>query len=160
MSEVIYKKCPKCGATMERESDVVYTSLPQQYHYVCPKCGASEVDTYPPRGFVSSEIPVSGSIKDWDTPFRPSISKDIPTGSGTQKDLRPNFQEFLAEGEFKNLIAASEGFTWDEYRREVAKDILCTMVGGGYSRGREEEQAHLAVQYANELIKALKEERK
>ena len=46
---------------------------------------------------------------------------------------------------------------WEIFRREVAKDILCAMVGGAYGRGREEEQAHLAVQYADELIKQLKE---
>lgn len=163
MSEVIYKKCPKCGATMVRDDKVVYTSLPPQYRYVCPKCGASEVDTYPPRGFIQSEIPVSGSIRDWDTPLGPSISKDIPTESGTQKDLHPNFQDrkFLTEEEFKNLIAANEGFTWDEYRREVAKDTLRSMVAAYTIDSANifpdpEEVCGMAVMYADELIKQLK----
>ena len=157
MSEVIYKKCPKCGTPMIRSYLVDNTSVPK-FIYACPECREREIDSYPPEGFVSSEIPVSGSIKDWNTSFGPSIAKDIPTESRTQKDLHPNFQDrkFLTEEEFKNLIAANEGFTWDEYRREVAKDILCSMVSGGYRSGREVEQTKLAVQYANELIKQLK----
>ena len=120
MSEVIYKKCPKCGATMVRDDEIVYTSLPPQYRYTCPKCGEVEFDTEPPQGFPTIKV-------------EPDIIEPAPFPLG---------------------------FTWDEYRREVAKDILCAMVGGGYGRGREEEQAHLAVQYADELIKALREEKK
>lgn len=48
---------------------------------------------------------------------------------------------------------------WDAFRREAAKDILCSMVRGGYDWGRGAEQARLAVSYAEELIKALKEEK-
>ena len=157
MSEEIYKKCPKCGTPMIREHIVDNISVPK-FIYACPECGEAEIDSYPPKGFVSSEISDCRSNEDRNTPFGPSTLKDIPTESGTQKDLRPNFQdrEFLTKEEFKNLIAASEGFTWDEYRREVAKGILCSMVSGGYGSGREIEQTKLAVQYANELIKQLK----
>ena len=49
---------------------------------------------------------------------------------------------------------------WEKFRREAAKDILCSMVRGGYGRGREKEQAKLAVAYADELIKRLWEDRK
>lgn len=49
---------------------------------------------------------------------------------------------------------------WAAFRREAAKDILCSMVRGGYGRGREKEQAKLAVEYADELIKQIKEEQK
>lgn len=49
---------------------------------------------------------------------------------------------------------------WEKFRREAAKDILCAMVGGGYGRGREKEQAKLAMEYADELIKQLKEGKK
>ena len=48
---------------------------------------------------------------------------------------------------------------WAAFRREAAKDILCSMVRGGYDWGREAEQGRLAVRYADELIKALKEEK-
>lgn len=49
---------------------------------------------------------------------------------------------------------------WEIFRREIAKEALCVMISGGYGRGREKEQASLAVRYANELIEALKEEQK
>lgn len=49
---------------------------------------------------------------------------------------------------------------WDAFRREAAKDILCSMVSGGYGRGREKEQAKLAVEYADELIRQIWEDRK
>lgn len=48
---------------------------------------------------------------------------------------------------------------WEKFRREAAKDILCSMVRGGYGRGREKEQAKLAVAYADELIKRLWEDK-
>jgi len=47
---------------------------------------------------------------------------------------------------------------WSSFRREAAKDILCAMVSGGYGRGRESEHAYLAIKYADELIKHLKQE--
>ena len=46
----------------------------------------------------------------------------------------------------------------NNFRREAAKDILCAMVSGGYGRGRESEHAYLAIKYADELIKHLKQE--
>ena len=49
---------------------------------------------------------------------------------------------------------------WEKFRREAAKDILCSMVRGGYGRGREKEQVKLAVAYVDELIRQLWEDRK
>lgn len=49
---------------------------------------------------------------------------------------------------------------WAALRKEAAKDILCAMVSGGYGHGREGEQAQLAVIYADELIKQLREDEK
>ena len=46
----------------------------------------------------------------------------------------------------------------NNFRREAAKDILRAMVSGGYGRGRESEHAYLAIKYADELIKHLKQE--
>lgn len=34
---------------------------------------------------------------------------------------------------------------WEAFRREAVKEALCAMISGGYSRGREKEQASLAV---------------
>lgn len=31
--------CEECGTKMLIEEGVVYTSYPQQYGYICPKCG-------------------------------------------------------------------------------------------------------------------------
>lgn len=47
-SQVETKFCPRCGKPMERKTDVVYTSIPPQYKYICPECGYEEVDTCPP----------------------------------------------------------------------------------------------------------------
>lgn len=60
-------------------------------------------------------------------------------------------EKLFAEEPHKNAV------DWSTFRREVAKDILCAMVSGGYEKGREASQAHLALDYADELIKQLKE---
>lgn len=53
----------------------------------------------------------------------------------------------------------ASAFDWNSFRREAAKDILCSMVRGGYDWGRRVEQAKLAVLYVEELIKALQKEK-
>lgn len=35
-------KCPKCGAEMQLDRTVVYTSYPAQFKWTCPNCGESE----------------------------------------------------------------------------------------------------------------------
>lgn len=65
--------------------------------------------------------------------------------------------EALYEEGYNQAIRDLDNCDWSAFRREVAKDILCEMVSGGYSKGREEAQASLAVDYADELIKQLKE---
>lgn len=52
------------------------------------------------------------------------------------------------------------GFDWSAFRREAAKDILCALAGNkDYLKviGRIEPETMLAVQFADELIKQLKE---
>ena len=46
---------------------------------------------------------------------------------------------------------------WQSFRAEAAKDILCSMIQGGYAESRIEYQSELAVKYATELVKQLKE---
>lgn len=62
----------------------------------------------------------------------------------------------LAEMEFD--------WDWEKFRREAAKDILAGMVSHPrvlYGDNRlVSEQVHFAIQYADELIKQLKEEDK
>lgn len=40
-----YKICPYCKERMVRDESKVYTSIPPQYEYKCPKCGTMEFDT-------------------------------------------------------------------------------------------------------------------
>ena len=41
----VYKICPRCKERMVRDDSKVYTSMPPQYGYNCPKCGTMEFDT-------------------------------------------------------------------------------------------------------------------
>ena len=41
----VYKICPRCKSRMIRDDSKVYTSMPPQYGYNCPKCGTMEFDT-------------------------------------------------------------------------------------------------------------------
>lgn len=41
----VYKICPRCKERMVRDDSKVYTSMPPQYGYECPKCGEMEFDT-------------------------------------------------------------------------------------------------------------------
>ena len=41
----VYKICPRCKSRMIRDDSKVYTSMPPQYGYECPKCGETEFDT-------------------------------------------------------------------------------------------------------------------
>ena len=41
----VYKICPRCKERMVRDDSKVYTSMPPQYGYKCPKCGEVEFDT-------------------------------------------------------------------------------------------------------------------
>lgn len=52
---------------------------------------------------------------------------------------------------------------WSSFRKETAKDILCALAGNkDYLKviGRIEPETMLAIRFANELIKQLKEEEK
>lgn len=53
---------------------------------------------------------------------------------------------------------AKEPFDWQSFRAEAAKDILCAIIQSGYyGEDRIAHQSELAVGYANELCKQLKE---
>ena len=38
------KFCSKCGSRMNLEEDIVYTSEPPMFGYICPECGNKEYD--------------------------------------------------------------------------------------------------------------------
>ena len=53
-----------------------------------------------------------------------------------------------------------DNIDWQSFRNQAAKDILCSIIQGGYAESRIEYQSKLAVQYSDELIKQLKEKEK
>lgn len=59
---------------------------------------------------------------------------------------------------FELVSTNSNSFDWQSFRAEAAKDILCAIIQSGYyGEDRIEHQSELAVGYANELCKQLKE---
>lgn len=135
MGEVIYKKCPKCGATMERDDSLVLTSIPPKYRYICPNCGEMEADTYhpllSPYDAVKQELTLEDLVKyreeldnwDWEK-FRREAAKDAMTG-------------MMANADFWHQV-------WSHNRVNGRCDY-------------PSEIAHLAIACADELIKQLKE---
>lgn len=121
MSEVEYKKCPKCGANMLIEEGVMTASIPPKYRYHCPLCGEMDFDTekYPMPEVIHESVPV--------------MINPLPTD-------------------------------WDAFRREAAKDMLTftaqmklTKEGAALRMVSKETAVKLAIEYADELIKQLKE---
>lgn len=56
------------------------------------------------------------------------------------------------------IFLDNDNFDWQSFRVEAAKDILCAIIQSGYyGEDRINHQSELAVGYANELIKQLKE---
>lgn len=138
MGEVIYKKCPKCGAIMERDESLVLTSIPPKYRYFCPKCGEIEADTYPPTtntlspyDAVKQELTLEDLVKyreeldnlDWEK-YRREAAKDAMTG-------------MMANADFWRHV-------WSHNRVNGRCDY-------------PSEIAHFAIACADELIKQLKE---
>ena len=77
-------------------------------------------------------------------------------------DIKPCDQNFFAQEWFIAVVMYEENvsannFDWQSFRAEAAKDILCSIIQGGYAESRIEYQSELAVRYADELIKKLKE---
>ena len=102
MADVIYKKCPKCGAAMERDYSTVLTSIPPKYRYICPNCGEMEADTYPPTinilspyDAVKQELTLEDLVKyreeldnwDWEK-YRREAAKDLLPLATQMKDYR------------------------------------------------------------------------
>lgn len=56
------------------------------------------------------------------------------------------------------LVEIENDFDWQSFRAEAAKDILCAIIKSGYyGEDRITHQSVLAVKYATELVKQLKE---
>ena len=91
------------------------------------------------------EITILGISKEWGT------ATYIEDGILRQKNL---------SGEWE-IIDESESVDWSSFRRETAKDILCALVGNkDYLKviGRIEPETTLAIRFADELIKQIKQE--
>ena len=78
-------------------------------------------------------------------------------------DIKPCDQNFFAQEWFIAVVMYEENvsannFDWQSFRAEAAKDILCSIIQSGYyGEDRIAHQSELAVGYANELVKQLKE---
>jgi len=57
------------------------------------------------------------------------------------------------------IVDESPSVDWNAFRREAAKDILCALIIH-CSIPREKDGVRIAIKYADELIKQLKEEKK
>lgn len=93
------------------------------------------------------EITILGISKEWGT------ATYIEDGILRQKNL---------SGEWE-IIDESESVDWQAFRRDAAKDILCALVGNkDYLKviGRIEPETMLAIRFADELIKQIKEGKK
>lgn len=77
-------------------------------------------------------------------------------------DIRSCEQSWFAQQYFVAVVMYEENtddnFDWQSFRNQVAKDILCSIIQSGYyGEDRIAHQSELAVGYANELVKQLKE---
>ena len=77
MSEVIYKKCSKCGTVMTRDVNVISTSGVPKYRYTCSNCGCEEYDTFPPtREWKKIDNAIMTHPDEWEL-FRREAARDI-----------------------------------------------------------------------------------
>lgn len=59
---------------------------------------------------------------------------------------------------FELISNTPDSFDWQSFRNQAAKDILCSIIQSGYyGEDRIAHQSELAIGYANELCKQLKE---
>ena len=98
------------------------------------------------RGFAACVGVVPSTIVNW----KNNPEKELKSIEATKVQyVREEVEKF--EPEFVN---------WAAFRREAAKDILLSGLASWDTRQSVEEDVGLAVKYADELIKQLKEEEK
>ena len=79
-----------------------------------------------------------------------TITLDVCDSWGNPIEMKPEAIELIQD--------KTDDFDWQSFRAESAKDILCAIIQGGYyGEDRITHQSELAVGYANELCKQLKE---
>lgn len=77
-------------------------------------------------------------------------------------DIRSCEQSWFAQQYFVAVVMYEENtddnFDWQSFRNQAARDNLCSIIQSGYyGEDRIAHQSELAVRYANELVKQLKE---
>ena len=114
----VYKICPHCKERMVRDDSKVYTSMPPQYGYECPKCGKMEFDTIM---YDNSEIEEQKPAE-WVLPkdFEEAVYKvaNFISPFDNQEELRKTshrFAEQLLSLAKKELDKPAE---WDELQSE------------------------------------------
>ena len=84
----------------------------------------------------------------------------------TREEVEKTFVGLSPYYAYKQGLQDAVAFTWDSFRRETAKDILCAVLAGGIANGAEgfdaqkEELVNVTIGMADELIKQLKEDNK
>jgi hypothetical protein len=79
-----------------------------------------------------------------------TITLDVCDSWGNPIEMKPEEIELIQD--------KTDDFDWQSFRTEAVKDILCAIIQSGYyGEDRIAHQSELAVGYANELVKQLKE---
>ncbi len=107
----VYKICPRCKSRMIRDDSKVYTSMPPQYGYECPKCGETEFDT------VKYDNPEMEEQKPAEYPMTPSKCFKLVEWSN-------EFEETLNTFLFNFAHSPSEDCEPKEHIKEHADKIL------------------------------------
>ena len=84
----------------------------------------------------------------------------------TQEEVEKIFAGLSPYFAYKQGLQDAVAYTWDSFRREAAKDLLCAVLSGGISAGAKgfikEKEAVIqgVLEVTDELIKQLREEKK
>lgn len=84
----------------------------------------------------------------------------------TQEEVEKTFAGLSPYFAYKQGLQDGVAYTWESFRREAAKDILCAVLAGGIANGangfdaQKEELVNVSIGMADELIKQLREEKK
>lgn len=102
--EGVYKICPRCKEHMVRDDSKVYTSIPPQYGYKCPKCGAMEFDTVM-----------------YDSPEMEEQKLEEPSDAELEKHQNElyDFKVFAAKQAREHHISFVHDFQWNNFCEEL-----------------------------------------
>lgn len=100
----VYKICPRCKERMVRDDSKVYTSMPPQYGYECPKCGEIEFDT---------------TMYD-----NPEMEEQKPTEYDEYKIIKKHITEDSLSSEVNKRLTECGWYVTDEKPTEWSEDII------------------------------------